>query len=127
MSSCQCFFIWINLGIGAIQVAALNFTDILLCIGWDKPFVSDDVAETLSYDVLVTGTDMFTLNAVTNHTQLCLEKLTPCQEYTVTVTPFSTSPNYTGTPYMITGEYSGGTVCTQSYLMYEVHSPYEYT
>ena len=79
-----------SLGIGSVPF--VNFSD--NCIQWVEPvFKSSDVTE-LVYNVSVSEAGLSLLNVTTNETQYCTE-LTPCQEYTVTVTPFSTFPNYT--------------------------------
>ena len=77
------------------------------CIHWEEPvFVSADVAD-LMYNVLLSGPDLSTLNITTNDTQYC-PKITPCQEYTVTVTPISTTLNYMGSSNAITDTTIGG-------------------
>ena len=60
-------------------------------------FVSADVKD-LMYNVSVTciGADLSLMNVTTNDTECCHGMLTPCQTYNITVTPFSTSPNYVG-------------------------------
>ena len=68
--------------------------------------MSDDVTN-LIYNVSVSGTDLSPLYATISKTQFCPE-LTPCQEYTATVTPFSTSPDYTGNSTTITDTAPGG-------------------
>ena len=64
------------------------------CIQWVEPvFTSSDVTQ-LVYNVFVSEAGLSFLNVTTNETQYCT-KLTSCQEYIVTVTPFSTFPKYT--------------------------------
>ena len=58
-------------------------------------FVSSDVTD-LMYNVSVSGTDLSPFHVTTKDTKYCHAMLTPCQGYNVTVTPFSTSSNYTG-------------------------------
>ena len=69
-------------------------------------FISSDVTD-LMYNVSVGGANLSPINAITSEAQYCIE-LTPCQEYTVTVTPFSTSPDYTGNSASITDTIPGG-------------------
>ena len=79
-----------SLRIGSVPF--VNFSD--NCIQWVEPvFKSSDVTE-LIYNVSVSKVGVSPLNVTTNETQYCTE-LTPCQEYIVTVTPFSTFPKYT--------------------------------
>ena len=83
----------------------VNFSN--QCIQWVEPmFRSSDVTE-LVYNVSVSKADWSHLNVTTNEAEYCTE-LTPCQEYTVTITPFSTSPNYTGASNTVTLNIPGG-------------------
>ena len=59
------------------------------------------------YNVSVSGADLSPLNATTNETKYCPE-LTLCLQYTITVTPFSTFPDYVGMSTTITNTTSGG-------------------
>ena len=76
--------------------------------------MSADVTD-LMYNVSVSGEDISPLTATTSETHYCPE-LTPCQEYTITVTPFSTSPNYVGMNTTITNTTIGGI-----YQQYMIH------
>ena len=79
-----------------------------LCIEWVEPvFVSNNVMG-LMYIVSVEGADISILNVTTSETHYCLDELTPCQKYNITVTPFSTSPYYVGASNRTTGTIDGG-------------------
>ena len=78
-------------------------------IQWLEPVFNCSDIIALSYNVSVSGADLSPLAITTNETKFCLE-LTPCQEYTVTVTPFSTSPDYTGASKSKTVTIHGGNI-----------------
>ena len=79
------------------------------CVHWEEPvFVSADVTN-LMYNVSVSGANLLSFTIQTSETQYCPE-LIPCQEYTVTVTPFSSSPDYKGASSTITYTAPGGTI-----------------
>ena len=94
---------------GIAPVQFLAFTP-LGCIRWEEPvFVSHDV-DGVEYNVYIfSGGDHLLLPPpiTTSETQDCPE-LTLCQEYTVTVTPFSTSPDYIGDNTTVTNTTPGG-------------------
>ena len=93
-----------TLGIGPVGLPTLASAP---CVKWDEPeFMSADVTH-LIYNLSVSGADSSSLNVMTNETHHCTE-LIPCQEYTVTVTPFSTAPDYTGNSMTITDNAPGG-------------------
>ena len=94
-------------GIGDIGSPSFNFQPSIPCIQWAEPsFVSSDVTN-LFYFVLVGGANLSPIYAITSEVEYCTE-LTPCQEYTVTVTPVSTSPDYTGNSSSVTDTIPGG-------------------
>ena len=94
-------------GIGDFASLSFNFQPSISCIQWEEPsFISSDITN-LMYHVSVGGVNLSPMNATTSETQYCLE-LTPCLEYTVSVTPFSTSPEYTGTSNSVTDAIPGG-------------------
>ena len=77
------------------------------CIQWQEPdFVSADVTN-LMYNVSVGGAELSPLSITTSETRYCLN-LAPCQEYNITVTPLSTSPDYAGTSNRTTDAVEGG-------------------
>ena len=98
------------LGIG--HVPFVKFAEAVSppCIQWGEPvFVSADVTN-LMYSVSVSGPDLPVLTKTTKDTQYCTE-LTPCKQYNITVTPFSTFPDYTGASNSTNDTTNGGT-CT---------------
>ena len=74
------------------------------CIQWKEPFLNShepfDVKD-LKYNVSVSGADLSVLSVTTGKTNYCL-KITPLQEYVITVTPFSTSLGYVGPSHTAT-------------------------
>ena len=70
-------------------------------------FVSSDVTN-LMYSVSVDGTESSSQTITTIETQHCLYDLTPCQEYIITVIPFSTSSDYVGASNSIMDTIDGG-------------------
>ena len=70
-------------------------------------FVSADVTN-LMYNLSVSGANWPLVTVTTSDTNYCLE-LTLCQEYTITVTPFSISPGYVGTSNSTNATIDGGT------------------
>ena len=102
-----------SLGIGLVSNISISAG----CIRWMEPvFKSSDVTA-LSYNVSVNKDGLSDLIATTNETEYCPE-LTPCQEYTVTVTPFSTSPDYVGTYTTITNTIAGGNDSTSYHTLH---------
>ena len=96
------------LGIGPIPYVTVSQATSPPCIQWGEPvFVSDDVTN-LMYNVSVKGADSLSLSVTTSDTKYCLG-LSPCQEYAITVTPFSTSPNYVGASNSTKATIIGGT------------------
>ena len=85
--------------------------------------MSADVTD-LMYNVSVSGVDISPLTATISGTQYCPE-LTPCQEYTITVTPFSTSPNYVGMNTTIANTTTGG-MYQQSIIHYITMDVWDY-
>ena len=71
-------------------------------------FLSDDVAN-LMYNVSVSGANSSPLNPVTTSDTKYWPELTPCQEYTITVIPFSTSHDYVGASNSTNTTIIGGT------------------
>ena len=77
------------------------------CIQWKKPmFTSYDVTN-ITYNVSVTGGSVPPFNATTSELEYCQE-LKPCQKYNISVTPFSSSPDYVGASSTITYSVPGG-------------------
>ena len=94
----------LHAGIGPVSSLTLTLPPY---IQWEEPaLVSADVTN-LMYNVSLSGEDLSPLTITINETQYCPE-LTPCQEYTVTVTPFSTFPYYVGMSTTITNATFGG-------------------
>ena len=88
-------------GIG--PVSSIEFVDAAhcpcTCIQWKEPsFINVQVpfdSKDLKYNISVSGADLSVLSVTTGKTNYCL-KITPLQEYNITVTPFSTSLGYVG-------------------------------
>ena len=106
-----CFQICTFLGIGHVPfIALVQATSPPPCIQWGEPvFVSADVTN-LMYNVSVSGTNSLPLTFTTSGVKYCPE-LTPCQEYTITVVPFSTLPDYVGASNSTKANVTGG-ICT---------------
>ena len=84
------------LGIGHVPFVTVAQATFPPCIQWGEPvLVSADVTN-LTHNVSVSGANSPLVTVTTSDTKHCLE-LTSCQEYTLTVTPFSISPDYVGT------------------------------
>ena len=99
------------LGIG--QVPFIEIVEVAhppyRCIQWKEPsFISADVTD-LTYNVSLSGADQTTLNTTTNETSDC-PTITPCQEFNITVTPFSPSLGYVGASNSTTDYIDGGMV-----------------
>lgn len=79
------------------------------CIQWKEPsFISADVTD-LTYNVSLRGEDQTTVNTTTTKTSAC-PTITPCQEFIITVTPFSPSLGYVGASNSTTDYVDGGMV-----------------
>ena len=88
---------------------SFDFQSSITCIQWEEPlFRSADVTN-LMYTVSVSGDNLLALNHTTNESNFCLE-ITLCQEYNVTVTPFSTFPDYIGARSTVSRTVPGGIV-----------------
>ena len=88
-----------------------------LFIEWEKPvFVSTDVTN-LMYNVSVSGADPSSLNVTTKDAKCCYGIITPCQGYNITVTPFSTSSNYTGASTGTEDVIDGGTLMLSDVIL----------
>ena len=89
----QLCFYTILLGPGLVPFVIVDQATCPPCFQWGElVFVSDDVTN-LTYNVSVSGADSPSFTITTSDTKYCPE-LSPCQEYTITVTPFSTFPDY---------------------------------
>lgn len=85
---------YVSTGIGPLPIVNVTVAS-PFCTQWEKPvFTSSDVGDVM-YNVSLTGPGVLPFTITTTDCQHCPE-FTPCQEYTITVTPFSTSPDYTG-------------------------------
>ena len=96
-------------GISGVPSVSFDFQSFITCIQWEEPlFRSADVTN-LMYTVSVSGDNLPDFNHTTIETEYCPE-LIPCQEYTVAITPFSTSPSYIGVSNSVKDTVTGGIV-----------------